>query len=237
MADTIRERIIAAMALKLAEIRTANGYQTEIGSWVGRAAPNVLQEDLPAIAIFPRVESSERQYGKQVCSMPVEVKGLSLMGTVNASVLGEKMLGDLIMCLLGPEYTRTFTSGGVYVVKVGDTITGATSNATGIVVGVTLTTGSWAAGTAAGTIRFRAQTGTFQAEVLKVLTNSDVASIAGAATPISAKDISGGLLVDDIAYSGGGVEDYPAMKDEAVVVTATFTVSYMTTIGNPYTQT
>jgi hypothetical protein len=237
MADTIRERIIAAITAKLAEIRTANGYVTELGQHVERAAANIAAADLPAITLFPRVETSAKEYGKQICSMPVEIKALKILGTSNASTLGEQMLGDLITCILGAEFTRTFTSGGTYTVKAGDTIVGATSNATGVVVSVALTGGSWAAGTAAGTIRFRSQTGTFQAEALKVLTNADVATIAGAATAISAKDISGGLLVDDIAYIGGGVEDYPATKDEAVIVTATFTVTYMTTIGDPTTQT
>ena len=110
------------------------------------------------------------------------------------------------------------------------TVAGTAAAATSAPVGT-------AAGTAAGTIRFRAQTGTFQAEVLKVLTNSDVATIAGAATQIQAKDISGAGLVDDISYIGGGVEEYPQMKDDAVIVTATFQVTYQTNIGNPYSQT
>ena len=236
MADTIRERIIAAMVLKLAEITTANGYNTAIGANVFRAQPNVLSASMPAAVLFPRMESSAKEYGKQINTMIMEVNGLSLMGTYNASVVAELILGDLITCMIGLEYTRTFTSGGTYQIKAGDTIIGATSAATGKVLAVTLTTGSWASGTAAGTIRFRAQTGTFQSEVLKVLTNADVATIAGAATAIQAKDISGGLLVDDISYTGGGVETYPAMTDDAVIVMATFSVTYQTNIGNPYSQ-
>lgn len=238
MADTIRELIIAAIAAKLAEIRTANGYLTEMGQHVYRAAADISTSLLPAISIFPRVENSEKQlFGKQANTMPVEIKGLSLLGGTNASVLGEQMLGDLIACMLGNEYTRTFTSGGTYQVVAGNTITGHTSGATGLVVAVTLASGSWAAGTAAGTLRFRDQTGTFASENLDVGTNLNVATIAGAATQIQAKDISGGGYVDEISYSGGGVEDYPATKDEALIVTATFEVLYQTNLGNPYSQT
>ena len=46
--------------------------------------------------------------------------------------------------------TVTFTSGGTYEIKPGDTITGATSAATAVVMGVRLTSGTFAAGTAAG---------------------------------------------------------------------------------------
>lgn len=238
MADSIRERIIAAIAAKLAEIQVANGYVTELGDNVYRGITNIPTANMPAIAIFPRVESSSREYGKQACVMPVEIKGLQLMGTSNPSTLGEQMLADLINCLLGNEYTRTFTSGGTYQVVVGNTVTGATSGATGKVVGVTLTSGSWAAGNAAGTLRFKTVTGTFVAENLNVGANLNVATIAaGGVTTISAKDISGGNLVDDIAYAGGGVEDYPAMKDEAVIVGVVCNVSYVTVIGNPYSQT
>ena len=237
MADTIRERIIAAVAAKLTEIRTAYGYATECGSTVLLGSMDVASSLLPAIDVFPRVESSSREYGKQVCTMPVDVKALALLGTTNPSTLGEQLLGEVITCLLGIEYTRTFTSGGAYQILPGHTITGATSHATGRVIAVTLTTGSWAAGTAAGTIRFRSKTGIFQAENLDIGSYVNVATIAGDATTIQAKDITGGGLVDDISYAGGGVENYPQTKDDALVVTATFTVTYQTNIGNPYSQT
>ena len=56
------------------------------------------------------------------------------------------------------------------IIKPGYTLTGASSNATGIVQGTPqITSGSWAAGTAAGIIRFSSVTGTFtNNEILKV---------------------------------------------------------------------
>lgn len=78
-----------------------------------------------------------------------------------------------------------YTSGGTYVVAVGDTITGATSGATAVVTGVALASGTWAAGTAAGRFTFASQTGTFQAENLNVGANLNVATIAGNSSAIS----------------------------------------------------
>jgi len=72
-----------------------------------------------------------------------------------------------------------FTSGGVDDIAVGDTITGAVSGATAVITKVVLTSGTWAAGTAAGRLIFATQTGTFQAENLNIGVSLDVATIAG----------------------------------------------------------
>lgn len=72
-----------------------------------------------------------------------------------------------------------FTSGGTYVVKKGDTITGATSAATARVEAVVLLSGSWAAGTAAGFLYIDSQSGALESENLDVGSNTNVATIAG----------------------------------------------------------
>jgi hypothetical protein len=78
--------------------------------------------------------------------------------------------------------TVAFTSGGVYQIQQGDTITGATSAATAVVGRVILDTGTWAGGDAAGRLVLTSQTGTFQAENLNVGANGNVATIAGNST-------------------------------------------------------
>jgi hypothetical protein len=75
-----------------------------------------------------------------------------------------------------------FTSGGTYEIVAGNIITGATSGATATVFDVVLTSGSWAAGTAAGDLWLNAQTGTFTAENLDVGANTNVATVAGNST-------------------------------------------------------
>ncbi len=78
-----------------------------------------------------------------------------------------------------------YTSGGTFEMLAGQTITGATSGATAVVTKVTLASGTFAAGTAAGRIFFASQTGTFQAENLNVGANLNVATIAGNSSAIT----------------------------------------------------
>jgi hypothetical protein len=95
------------------------------------------------------------------------------------------------------ERTRTYTSGGTYVVIPGDTITGATSGATARVVKVTIATGAWATGDAAGTLTLDDQVGTFQSENLNIAGNLNVATIAGDSSAVAASDIGGVAIVRD----------------------------------------
>lgn len=79
-----------------------------------------------------------------------------------------------------------FTSGGNYEVMDGDTIVGATSGATAIITRVALTSGAWAAGTAAGTFIFSVQTGSFTAaENVNVGANMNVATVTANSTAIT----------------------------------------------------
>lgn len=75
-----------------------------------------------------------------------------------------------------------FTSGGTYQVMPGDQITGATSGATGRIRSITLSSGSYAGGDAAGTIILDDVVGTFQSENLNVGSNSNVATIGADAS-------------------------------------------------------
>ncbi len=101
----------------------------------------------------------------------------------SASEMYKSTTGGWVLVALGRELS--FTSGGVYVVAEGNTITGATSAATAVITRVVLESGSWAAGTAAGRLIFASQTGVFVAENLNVGANLDVATIAGNASAIT----------------------------------------------------
>lgn len=115
-----------------------------------------------------------------------------------------------------------FTSGGTHEVLVADTLTGATSSATCVVVLIELTSGTWAGGDAAGFFVVKTVSGTFVAENLNEGANGNVCTIAAAPAVAAA---SGGarnghqnLAFDDTAvelavfkgimpshYDGGGV--------------------------------
>lgn len=71
-----------------------------------------------------------------------------------------------------------FTSGGVTAIAVGNTITGATSAATAKIMSVELSSGTWAAGTAAGEFIIEGQVGTFASENLNVGASTNLATIA-----------------------------------------------------------
>lgn len=88
-------------------------------------------------------------------------------------------------CKRGGVYTKAYTSGGTHEVLAGDTLTGATSAATCRVLSLTLTTGTWAGGDAAGTLTVCDKNGVFQAEDLNEGANGNVCSIAAGDLTVS----------------------------------------------------
>jgi hypothetical protein len=165
--------------------------------------------------------------------MPVELEALSLHGSSDPVDVSEAMLADMIENLTGVTWTLAFGSGSTEI-EAGQTITGATSKATGYVISVTVSAGSWASDDAEGTIIMRRVTGEFQAEDLKV-SGSVVAAATGAASgehPITAM----GSLIDDIVYVQGGSDSYPQPGELTTGCQATFNITYKTLTGDPYHQ-
>jgi len=70
-----------------------------------------------------------------------------------------------------------FTSGGAAELQPGMVVTGATGGATAQVVSLTLTSGTWAAGTAAGVLILDNQVGTFQSENLNATAQANICTI------------------------------------------------------------
>lgn len=141
MAETIRELIIQDIKTQLAILSDYTVY---------RGITQFQNEDLPVIAMWPEVEDSERQYGIQKATMPVNISAIKIVGDVNPSVLGEQMLGNLITCIVGGR--------------------------------------------------------------------SNVSKI------------------EDLRYTGGGVENYPEAEEQTIMVQCNIEVDYETLIGDPYNQ-
>lgn len=80
------------------------------------------------------------------------------------------------------EYLE-FTSGGTIEIAEEDVIEGETGGATATVKRVVLQSGTWAGADAAGYFILSGQTGTFQAETVKVGANLNLATIASDSTP------------------------------------------------------
>ncbi len=237
MADTIREQIIAAIVTALASVRTAKGYNTECGQNVVRAAKQMDPSDLPAIVVWPGHETVSSVYSDHPFVMPLRLAGLKAFGSSNVSSVAETILGDLVELMTAIIWTRTYTSGGTYVVKTGDTIVGAISGATAYVQSVSLDTGTWAGEDAAGTLTLRRVVGTFEAENLNVGANSNVASIAGGLSGQRSVAVVTAGLADAIKYVSGGVEENPEPSEKIIGVPVLFEINYRTVAGDPYHQT
>jgi hypothetical protein len=245
MSDTIRERIIAAIMDRAAIIRTDNGFNTDCGANVFRAARKIDPSQLDAVTVFPRRDTATGEFGSLAVTMPVDVQGLAEIGTVETETEGERaervsqliesMLGDLIEMMTGDRWSIAFTSGSREPVA-GDTFTGATSDATGVVESVTVSSGSWAAGNAAGSIKFRRRVGTFAAENIDIGSESNVATVGETVTRESAIELVTDSLADGIYYQGGGVDDYQEGGDQTVGVSAAFNITFPVLAGNPYGQ-
>lgn len=93
--------------------------------------------------------------------------------------------------------TVSYTGGGTYEILPGDTITGATSASTARVVSLTLATGTWAGGDAAGVLTLDDRVGALQSENLDVGGNSNVATIGADSSAVAAADIEGVAIVRD----------------------------------------
>ncbi len=116
-----------------------------------------------------------------------------------AMAIYKSSAGGWVAVNLGRE--MAFTSGGVYQIAVGNTITGATSAATAVITRVVLLSGTWAAGNATGKLYFVTQTGTFTGETLNVGANIDVATIAANSTGIT---LQPGGRVKTFIFNFGG---------------------------------
>jgi len=106
-------------------------------------------------------------------------------------LLNNFFLSLILLSLIAPfgaqastVYGLTFDSGGTHEVLVGDTLTGATGGATAVVLSITLSSGTWAGGDAAGLFVLTGKSGTFQAENLNEGANANVATIAGTASSV-----------------------------------------------------
>lgn len=104
-----------------------------------------------------------------------------------------------------------FTSGGTHEIVAGEVITGATSAATATVRRVILTSGTWAAGTAAGRLIVNGQSGTFQSENLDISGFPNSATI-GANTTANALPAGGryDVTLHNFRGAGGSVMAYLA---------------------------
>lgn len=233
MSDTIREQIISAIVTAAAGITTGNGYNVSLGTNVYRAVKSYDADS--ALVVLPQPETVERAHGIKMHNMPVRLEGFSDIGSSNHSEISEQILGDLIEFMTAPVFTLAFTSGSEEV-EVGDSITGATSGATAYVCGVSVSSGTWAGGDAAGNLTLRRKSGDFSNENLDVGGDVNVASTNGSISAQNALARVTSDLADDIDYVDGGTDEPPDGSAVSAGTYAIFNVYYETMHGNPYGQ-
>lgn len=238
MSDTIRKQIISAIETRLAIVRTANGFNAECGATVELAKKNLGEKACPFLVVWPGDEQSSREYGADNHLMELQVDGVALFGSSDPSDVIEDIFADIVEALCGAQLSLDFDSGSSEI-EVGDTVEGATTETTAYVGAVSVASGSWAGGDAAGTLTLRRKTGDGFAddENLDISGgDANAATVDGTATLSKPTTLSTGGLAEDIEYAGGGAFDYPEAGEKMVGVSVVFAVSYKTKAGNPYSQ-
>ena len=163
--------------------------------------------------------------------MPIVIDGLLEFDpeNENPSTKIEPFIGDIFQCILGRIFVIHFTNGSSEIAQ-GDLLTGVTSNATARVMRVRVTSGAWALGNAAGTIKIRDMRGDLQTgENLTVLGVYKAKCSVGPQIQTRYKD-----LVNDVEYASGGVEGYPVAGETIIGCKMVFNFSYPILTDNPY---
>lgn len=234
---TIREQIIKLIKAELEKITQSNGYTTNIGLRVVRGRYDLTPEELPAIVLLANQDSALLHLDHGTHEMPVIVNAHDKYPTATATYSdtaaqrAEAMLGDIQTCLLSPRITLDFSSG-IREPAVGTTLTGSSSGATAILESITLSSGSWALGTAAGTFSCRLPWLDFTTE--NVLNSGG--EILSATTGTMTRIAPFSDLLNYIEYQRGGIDPLPDIGEDTLKVPVEFSVVYVTLAGNPYKQ-
>ncbi|KKN31148.1 hypothetical protein LCGC14_0826930 [marine sediment metagenome] len=112
----------------------------------------------------------------------------------------------------------TFTSGGTYEPRPGDTVTGVTSTKTAVVVSTVLSGGAWADGDAAGTITYRSASGAFTSgEKVSINSRGTVKAdvLTHAASDLIDFELADTVLVTPGAWGGAWTATSPANNTNA----------------------
>lgn len=234
---TIREQIIKLIKAELEKITQTNGYMTNIGQSVVRGRYDLAPPELPAIVLLTNQDIITTRLDHGEHEMPVIVNAHDKYPTssVNysdvAAQRAEAILGDIQTCLLAPRITLDFSSG-VLEPSIGTTLTGSSSGATAILESITLSSGSWPLGTAAGTFSCRLPWLDFTTENVLNSGGETLAATTGTMTRIAPFSD----LLNYIEYQRGGIDPLPDIGEDTLKVPVEFSVVYVTLAGNPYKQ-
>lgn len=120
MDTTIAEKIILEFLARAAVIRTTGSpqaYGTDIGATVLRARPMAAPSEAPCAIVWPQDETAESKNGRVLHKRTIVVEGINFFGKEavtraiaateeDASVVAERILGDLIKAFTTPAWDR-----------------------------------------------------------------------------------------------------------------------------------
>lgn len=239
MTLSIRERILVSFGTRLADVRTSNQYASDMGAEVFRSfLPSIDSRIAPCVGYYIDMEENTALYArKEVRVLPVRVQGVAEFGSVLPPVMAERLYADINECVLGDQYTLGFDSGGTSEIVSGDLIEGETSGAEGLVISVSLDSGTWAGGDAAGNFTLRRVKGLFSNnEDLTVSAVTGMATVVGTLSGQGPVDLLTGGLADAITFFSGNLI-MPDADGKTVGANIVFYVRYKQIAGNPYSQT
>jgi hypothetical protein len=225
--DTIFEQIMQNIQSRLEEITADNGYNTNIGSNVFRGISTVSEAKIPFASLDALTETPVGFYDDLQFQREIRVGGVVNIGTANPSQLAEQILGDIREAMEGDRITLNFENGDAEI-SVGDTVTGASSGATGFVQAVSVTAGTWAGGDAQGTLTLR--------RVDELFTDGESITSADVVGSTYTNQIAGvtGDLAVKLEYQSGGTTEYPEDGERVAYTECTYNLTYRNQRGNPY---
>jgi hypothetical protein len=224
---------------KLETALIENGYNLDLGAEVMRAfLPPIDFGILPAVGYMPLLEENTNLHGYHAkLDLQIQVQGIATTGTIRPGPMTEIIYADLIESILGNAWTLGFDSGGTFKATVGATITGQTSAAVGYIAGVSLSSGAWADGDAAGTFNLRRVSGDFiDDEKLDIGSNDNFATVNGVLAGQNAITTTTGSLAESIDILAAQPQ-FPNQDQLSTGIEIVFGVNYKRVAGNPYSQT
>lgn len=234
---TIREQILQLIKTEIAKIKVINGYHTNIGRNAIRGRYDLMPAELPSVVMLANQDSAKPRLGHGVNEIPLVIAGFDTMVTATpeysnrAARKAEAIMGDIQTCLLAQRVTLDFHSGSREP-AIGTTLTGSISGATALLESISLTSGSWAAGTAAGEFSLRLPWLDYEPELVLNTGGETLASTVGVMSLIPPFS----NLLNNIEYQRGGIDPLPDPGEDILKVSVSFSVTYVTLAGNPYKQ-
>lgn len=234
---TIREQILKLIKTEIAKIKTTNGYYTNIGLHPIRGRYDIAPAELPAVAMLADQDNMVSHLGHEVHEMPITIAGfLYIKNSIpdysdRAAHDAEAILGDIQTCLLAQRITLDFLAGSREP-ALGTVLTGNTSGATAILESISVSSGSWAGGDAAGTFSLRLPWLGYESETITNAGGETLATTTGTMTLIPPFSD----LLNNIEYRRGGIDPLPDPGEDILKVSVSFSVTYATLAGNPYKQ-